>query len=130
MFELKVTSFFSAAHSLREYKGECESVHGHNFKVEVTVSSKTLNDQGLVIDFKDLKKIVNRVISCLDHKDLNAIDFFKVNNPSSENIAKFIYKGVSTKLGSRCYLKRVTVFEQRDYSASYFEEAQNNNGFE
>ncbi len=122
MYELKVTSFFSAAHFLREYKGECEAVHGHNFKVEVIVASNKLNKQGLVIDFKELKKIVKTAISELDHKDLNEISFFKDNNPSSENIAQFIYKKIKPELGRECNLRRVTVFEQRDYSASYFED--------
>jgi len=71
MYKIKVISNFSAAHSLREYKGKCESLHGHNWKVEVIISSRELDRAGMVIDFGELKIIVNRVLEKLDHKHLN-----------------------------------------------------------
>ena len=122
MFELNVISFFSGAHFLKGYKGKCEALHGHNWKVEVIAQKQDLDEQGLVLDFKELKVMVESVLDELDHKNLNEIDFFKRNNPSSENIARFIYERIAVLLKPRnCSLKRVVVWEQRDYSASYYE---------
>lgn len=123
MYELKVISFFSSAHYLRGYKGKCECLHGHNWKVEVTVESDLLNQQGLVLDFKELKKLLKKVLSQLDHKNLNQISFFKKNNPSSENIAYFIFKELNKKISKKrvCLLKKVTVWEAGDSCASYWE---------
>ncbi|MBN2120983.1 MAG: 6-carboxytetrahydropterin synthase QueD [Candidatus Omnitrophica bacterium] len=122
MYELKVVSFFSAAHSLREYQGKCEAMHGHNWKVEVAVRRQDLDKAGLALDFKELKYMLNSVIDNLDHKDLGQIDFFKKHNPSSENIAYFIYNELKMPLENKgCALKKVTVWEQRDYCASYYE---------
>ena len=75
MFKVKITTHFSAAHSLREYKGKCESLHGHNWKVEVLVSRTKLNALGMVIDFSDLKEITNNVLSEFDHKHLNDLAY-------------------------------------------------------
>ena len=122
MFELKVVSFFSAAHSLRQYQGKCESIHGHNWKVELRVRAARLDNRGLLLDFKELKNILNQVLEQLDHKDLNQIGFFKENNPSSENIALFIYRQVGPKIKKNCSLEKVTVWEQRDSAASFYEE--------
>ncbi len=122
MYELKVVSFFSGAHSLRGYQGKCESLHGHNWKVEVVIEKDSLNDTGLVLDFKELKQKTEGIIEELDHKVLNQIEFFQNDNPSSENIARYIYKKVVSVLKeNNCKTKRVTVWEQRDYSASYYE---------
>jgi len=123
MYELKVISFFSAAHFLQGYKGKCEAVHGHNWKVEVTLRRADLDHQGLVLDFKDVKAILTRVLDELDHTQLNTIEFFQKHNPSSENIARFIYK----KVESECkiysiILHKVYVWEQRDCAAAYFED--------
>ena len=123
MFELKVVEFFSAAHSLRGYKGKCEACHGHNWKVEALVKGLSLDSSGLVLDFKDLKSILMDVLEQLDHKDLNQVDFFKQNNPSSENIAYFIYEQLKTLLeGKSCELSKVNVWEQRDSCVSYWED--------
>lgn len=123
MFEVKVASFFSAAHSLRGYEGKCESLHGHNWQVEVIVKSKSLNSQGLVLDFKDLKGALKQILDELDHKCLNEVAFFKKRNPSSENIAYFIYKNISGALKKKgLEIAKVNVWEQRDSSASYYEE--------
>jgi 6-pyruvoyltetrahydropterin/6-carboxytetrahydropterin synthase len=122
MFELKVISFFSGAHYLREYKGKCEAVHGHNWKVEVIAQRAKLNDQGLALDFKELEGMLDSVLDKLDHKNLNDIDFFKDHNPSSEYIAYFIYqelKGPVKEKGLK--LKEVVAWEQRDSAASYRE---------
>jgi len=123
MYKLKVTSFFSSAHSLRGYKGKCESLHGHNWKVEVSVQKDTLNKEGLVIDFKELKALLKKVLTKLDHKNLNTLSFFKKHNPSSENIAYFIYKELKPQIAKRgCKLKEVIISETEDSCASFFEE--------
>lgn len=120
MYKIKVVSYFSAAHSLRGYKGKCESLHGHNWKVEVRVSSCQLNSQGMVMDFKELKELTNNVIEELDHKHLNDVDYFKEHNPSSEEIARYIFiklKVEIIKKGSQ--LEGVRVWETENSCALY-----------
>ena len=120
MFELTVISDFSAAHKLRGYAGKCENLHGHNWKVSVVVESKDLNRIGIVMDFKDIKKELNNVLEKLDHKDLNNLVFFKKINPSSENIASFIYSRISYKLKDKgVNVKKVSVWETDTSCASY-----------
>ena len=91
MFKLKISSSFSSAHSLRHYQGKCESLHGHNWKVEVIVASNVLDKSGMVIDFGLLKKYLKEILNGLDHKHLNEIEYFKTANPSSEEIARYIF---------------------------------------
>ena len=122
MYELMIELQFSAAHQLREYKGKCENLHGHNWRVQVTVSSDKLNDIGIVVDFHELKEMTNEVISTLDHSFLNEVFPFTEKNPSSENIAKWIFESVKKKIGEReCNLSSVTVWENETASATYFE---------
>jgi 6-pyruvoyltetrahydropterin/6-carboxytetrahydropterin synthase len=117
-FEIKIICYFSAAHSLRGYKGKCEELHGHNWKVEVLVSSPKLNSLGMVLDFKELKEKLNKVLSLLDHRYLNEIDFFKKFNPTSENIARYIFENLK-KNNLNVKLEAVTVCESEDASATY-----------
>jgi len=122
MFELSIEQQFSAAHQLRGYKGKCEAIHGHNWRVQVTVSSNKLNDIGIVIDFKELKEIVSEVISPLDHALLNDVFPFTEINPSSENIAKWIFESMKKKLRKKgCSITSVTVWENETSSATYYE---------
>lgn len=118
MFEVKVESYFSSAHHLLNYEGECENQHGHNWKVEVFAQGENLDKSGLLIDFKVLKKHVNEVISKLDHKDLNELDAFKNLSPSSEIIAQFIYEELKKDMPS---ISKVSVYETPTSCASYFE---------
>ena len=101
MYELTILSDFAAAHNLRGYEGECENLHGHNWKVEVMVTSKELNKIGLAVDFRVLKKMLEGILEKLDHKYLNEILPFDKENPSSENIARYIFnqfkKGIKGK---------------------------------
>ena len=119
MYKLKVEAYFSAAHKLRGYKGKCEELHGHNWKVEMAVASKDLDRIGMVADFKKLKGALNSVSDKLDHKYLNNLAVFKEINPTSENIAKYIYEQVKLKLPK---VKSVTVWESENSSAAYDEE--------
>jgi 6-pyruvoyltetrahydropterin/6-carboxytetrahydropterin synthase len=122
MFELMIELQFSAAHQLRGYRGKCEALHGHNWRVQVTVSSDKLNDIGIAIDFHDLKAISNEVILSLDHSFLNEVFPFTEINPSSENIAKWIFESIKKKIeGETCNLSSVTVWENETASATYYE---------
>jgi 6-pyruvoyltetrahydropterin/6-carboxytetrahydropterin synthase len=118
MYIIKVETDFSAAHNLRGYKGKCETLHGHNWKVEVEVSRDTLNAQGMVMDFKILKQKVHKVLSGVDHNYLNRYAYFKKNNPTSENIAQYLYGVLKPKIKD---LSKVTVWESADACAMYYE---------
>jgi len=118
MFIVKVEANFSAAHNLRGYKGKCEALHGHNWKVEVAVGAAKLDKTGMVLDFTDLKMKLNRVLEKLDHKYLNNLPYFKKFNPTSENIAKYIYDKIN---GQGLRVKSVEVWESDKSSATYQE---------
>ncbi len=118
MYKIKVEGHFSSAHNLRGYKGKCESLHGHNWKVEVELAGDKLDKSGMLTDFKLLKARLNKILEKLDHKYLNKLPYFKRVNPTSENIAKFIYDNLALKLKG---LKSVTVWESQNCRAGYEE---------
>jgi len=118
MYTLKVELNFSAAHNLRGYKGKCEGLHGHNWKVLAKVSQDKLGKAGMVMDFGELKKELNRVLDKLDHKYLNRLAYFKRVNPTSENIAKYIYDSLESSVKG---LESITVWENSSSSATYQE---------
>ena len=118
MYEVKIETNFSSAHHLLNYKGKCENMHGHNWKVEVSVSGCELDKSNILVDFKLLKKEVNEIIEYLDHKDLNTLEEFKNESPSSEFIARFIYNKAKEKFPC---VSRVDVWETATSRASYFE---------
>ncbi len=120
MYKVKVTSDFSSAHNLRGYKGKCEGVHGHNWKVEVSAALDTVNNIGMVIDFKDLRSALKEILEDLDHKYLNDLEYFKKNNPTSECLAKYIFEKIRERdLGVK--ISDVTVWETETASATYSE---------
>ncbi|MCM8829452.1 MAG: 6-carboxytetrahydropterin synthase QueD [Candidatus Omnitrophica bacterium] len=120
IYEIKVEDTFSSAHHLRNYRGKCERVHGHNWKVEVYVSGENLDEDGLLIDFSILKEKLKDILGILDHRDLNTIHFFRKRNPTSENLCLYIYKKMKEKLKEYpVRVKRVTVWENDKQSASY-----------
>ena len=122
MYELMIETQFAAAHQLRGYKGKCEELHGHNWRVQVTVNSDKLNDIGMVIDFHELRAITNEAISSLDHAFLNEVFPFTERNPSSENIAKWLYDSIKKKLAhNNIKVFSVTVWEAETASATYYE---------
>lgn len=123
MYEVSVRGDFSSSHHLRDYDGKCENVHGHNWNVEVVYMSEKLNNVGLVIDFKILKEKLNEVLDTLDHTDLNAIQYFQKFNPSSENIAYYIFMQLSKipDLYNKAQLKCVRVWETEGSCATYYE---------
>src|SRR5574344_544659 len=118
MFELKVESHFSAAHHLLNYDGICENQHGHNWKTEVFIIGETLNESGILVDFKILKKYLNEVLDTLDHKDLNTLPFFENISPSSENIAQYLYFALKKQFNN---ISKVTVWETENACATYYE---------
>lgn len=120
IYELMVEDEFSSAHFLRGYLGKCENLHGHNWKVQVFIKSEKLNKIGLAYDFKKLKKILSETLDKLDHKFINNTPFFKKENPSSENIAKFIFSEILEKIETKTIrLSKVTVWESSNSNATY-----------
>lgn len=100
MYEVTVEQAFSSAHSLRGYPGKCANVHGHNYKVEITVAGESLDALGMLLEFEIIKKAVAPWIDQFDHGFLNEIPPFDVVNPTAENLAKFFYDEVSMALAA------------------------------
>ena len=125
MFEVSVDETFAAAHNLRNYKGKCEDLHGHNYKVRVTLAGESLDDIGLLFDFKDLKLLLNEVIDRLDHQFLNDTEEFRNLNPSAENMAKHFYQEIGRRLqavtNGRVRIKQVKLLETDTTTATYYE---------
>ena len=121
MYEITVTSHFSGAHRLRYLHGKCEGLHGHNWKVEVSVVSNRLGKEGVVIDFGILKQKVEKVLMPLDHTYLNDLSYFSGIEPSSENIAKSIFERMKSEMkGHPATLRKVTAWESETSCATYF----------
>ena len=121
MYEIAVASHFSGAHRLRYLHGKCEELHGHNWKVEVSVVSNRLGKEGIVIDFGILKQKIEKVLKLFDHTYLNDLSYFSGIEPSSENIAKYIFDRLKRDLkGHPGVLKKVMAWESETSSATYF----------
>jgi len=123
VYALTVRTSFSAAHRLREYDGNCERLHGHNWQVEVTVASEVLDDQGIALDFRAIKSAVNDLLAGLDHRYLNEVSPFDRLNPSSENLARYLFEEMEKKVPPPARMARVTVWESEDARAEYFRPA-------
>jgi len=122
MYEVSVDESFAAAHNLRGYKGKCEDLHGHNYKVRVTLAGKELDSTGLLYDFVQIKQVIQGVIRSLDHKYLNELKPFDVLNPSAENIARYIYDEAANHLpraANGAGISSVTVWESDVTAATY-----------
>ena len=121
MFEVSVEDTFAAGHALRNYRGKCENVHGHNYRVRVTFSGPELDATGLLVDFVQVKKLIMQVVDRLDHQFLNDLAPFDVLNPSAENMAKYFYDEISGGLGQSTPVKvgQVQVWETDTTSATY-----------
>ena len=121
-FTLRTLSDFAAAHSLREYPGDCQRLHGHNWKVEVEVSADELDELGMVVDFKLIKQATKTATDRLDHQYLNELKPFDQINPTAENIARTLYQEISASLNSaRIQADAVTIWETERASARYSE---------
>jgi 6-pyruvoyltetrahydropterin/6-carboxytetrahydropterin synthase len=121
MFEITIEETFSSGHALRNYRGKCENVHGHNYRCQVQVEGADLDDIGLLVDFVELKKVVHSVLDRMDHQWLNDWPPFDTLNPSAENMAKFIFDEVTSLLRPRAGVKVgwVRLWETDTSSAIY-----------
>ena len=119
MFEIKKQMYFSAAHHLLNYDGECENQHGHNWLVEVYVKGTELDKSNILVDYKVLKKEMKKVLDLLDHKDINELEYFKDISPSSEMLVKFIYERMKETFPN---ISKVSVWETSTSCATYYED--------
>ncbi len=121
MFELTTIVDFEAAHRLADYPGKCSRLHGHNWRVEVTVAGTELDGLGMLIDFRVLKQEVGRIIETLDHFYLNEIEAFRDQNPTAENIARYVYRELAGRLPAGVAATQVKVWESPHSAAVYRE---------
>ena len=124
MFEISVKTHFSAAHFLAGYPGVCANLHGHNWEVEVFLRGRKTDAVGMLADFRRLKAAIHAAVEPLDHKELNRLAVFARRNPSSENLARYLFRALSKRLNSRrVKVHRVWVSESPGTSAAYWEKA-------
>lgn len=120
MYEVSVEHTFAAGHALRGYKGKCENVHGHNYKVVVVVSGRQLDSVGLLMDFTEVRRNIRQLAERLDHRFLNDLAPFDQLNPSAENLARYFCDELEPDVKSRgLQLQAVTVWETDTTSATY-----------
>ncbi len=122
MYELKIITHFAAAHRLKDFHGACENLHGHNWKIEVYVSGKRLGKDGLLCDFKLIKEKTEKILKELDHTYLNELPPFRDRNPSSENIAEYIFDRLSREINDdNMKVSKVAAWESDTACATYYE---------
>ena len=122
MFEVAVEQSFASAHALRNYKGRCENVHGHNWKVRVVIEGEKLDATGMLVDFLDVKSFMGEILDRIDHQFLNEIPPFDMINPSAENIAEYFYLQMTGKLAETpvpVRIREVKIWETEIQSATY-----------
>ena len=121
VFEVMIERNFSSAHQLRGYRGKCENLHGHNYRVEIYARGSELNQTGLLIDFVELKEAADEIVAYLDHKNINELPPFDEElNPSAENLARFILERVAARVGDeRVRVHKVRCFETPTSVATY-----------
>jgi 6-pyruvoyltetrahydropterin/6-carboxytetrahydropterin synthase len=123
MFQVSVEDTFSSGHALRGYKGKCENVHGHNYKVRIVLEGSQLDSIGLLFDFTHLKRVMREIVAGVDHVFLNDRAPFDVVNPSAENLAKFFYDEtirLMSAMPEGARIARVTIWETDTTSATYW----------
>ncbi len=120
MFEVSVEYTFAAGHALRGYKGKCENVHGHNYKVQLAIAGEELDSTGLLVDFVEVRKKIKDLVERLDHRFLNDLAPFDKLNPSAENIAKYFCDELQPPVQKRgLRVSAVTIWETDTTSATY-----------
>ncbi len=123
MFEIEINRSFSAAHQLRGYNGDCSNLHGHNYKVTVTVRSPELDGIGIALDFRQLKAELDALLAKYDHRNLSELPEFQELNPTSEVLARTIYRRLGEKLNRGAVrVHRVRVGESDNSAVTYFED--------
>jgi 6-pyruvoyltetrahydropterin/6-carboxytetrahydropterin synthase len=121
MYEVKIVTQFAAAHRLENFYGKCESLHGHNWKVEVFLVGNSLDSAGLLMDFGIVKARTKEVLDEIDHKYLNELPAFQNRNPSSENLAQYLYERLGEVFNrDGVKIHRVNVWESDSSCASYY----------
>lgn len=119
LYEVKIITDFAAAHNLRNFRGKCENLHGHNWKIEVVLRGSILNESGVLVDFGEVKQITRELLGEIDHKYLNDLPFFSENNPSSENIARYLFERLAERLNDGDHrLYSVSAWESADACAT------------
>ncbi len=126
MFEVSVERSFAAGHALRGYRGKCENVHGHNYRVQVTLRGPQLDSTGLLCDFVEVKRVMQRIIDRLDHRFMNDVPPFDRLNPSAENLARHFYEEIGRGLAENppaveVRVGEVRIWETDDTNATYRE---------
>lgn len=116
MFELSIEGSFSAAHQVKGYPGDCAGLHGHTYRVVVRVGVEKLDELGMAVDFRGLRRELDKVLGELDHKNLNKIVFFKARNATAEYVAQYIFNRMKKKMD---FITSVTVWEGPDCSVTY-----------
>jgi 6-pyruvoyltetrahydropterin/6-carboxytetrahydropterin synthase len=121
LFEVMIERNFSSAHQLRGYKGKCENLHGHNYKIEIYARGRELDNIGLLVDFGELKEAADEVVAYLDHRNINELPPFDEElNPSAENLARYILERVASRVGDeRVSVYKVRCFETPTSVATY-----------
>ena len=122
MFRLSTQKKISAAHVLRDYEGPCARLHGHNWNVKIEVLSNELNNVGITVDFIDLDNILWDVIGPFDHNNFNDLPPFDKINPTAENVAKYFYDQVKSKLPTHVKIDKISIWETDQYLVEYFED--------
>ena len=121
LFEVMIERNFSSAHQLRGYRGKCENLHGHNYRIEIYARGRELDNVGLLVDFVELKAAADEVVNYLDHRNINELPPFDEElNPSAENLARYILERVSSRVGDeRVQVYKVRCFETPTSVATY-----------
>lgn len=121
MYKISKTVSFAYGHRLLDYKGKCENLHGHNWRIRVSVTGQKLDKMGMLVDFTDLKSALDAVLKKLDHTNLNDVNPFNTVNPTAENIAAYIYEGLKKYQLPQIKISSVEVWESESSSAKYSE---------
>jgi len=118
MFELTVEGTFSAAHQVKGYQGDCAGLHGHTYRIQARVRVRKLDKIGMAMDFRCIKKELDKILKALDHENLNKLNFFKKHNATAEWVAVYIYQAMKKKIKA---INSVTVWEGPDNAVTYYE---------
>ena len=123
IYTLKVLADFASAHTLRDYPGACSRMHGHNWKIEAEVQATQLNEIGMAIDFKEIKREVRAIADELDHRYLNDLAPFQDINPTAENIARYFFQRLAQRLNNeRVQVSALTIWETDRACVRYTEQ--------
>jgi 6-pyruvoyltetrahydropterin/6-carboxytetrahydropterin synthase len=123
MYELTVQGGFAAAHRLREYGGACENLHGHNWRVEVHLAGEQLDEIGILVDFREVKRLLAAALDELDHKYLNEVPPFDRINPTTENLSRHLCERLRQRMPERVRIRKVVLWESDGCGGAYLPEA-------